>query len=148
MEKLTVKKVFDLLKEEVKLLTQKILLENGLHDNDNIFKQVKVKTSKDGLEIYLNEYIKFIESGRGKYKKKVPISALLRFIRKRKIVVAGINRNRLAYMIQAAIFKNGIKGKPKIQDEIGFITADFITNRILTDFEIEVDNNLVVPFFK
>ena len=140
----TLKQVMTELKSEIKILTQKILVESGLHDNDNIVKQVNVKPKRDTLEIYLNSYIQFIQTGRGKFKRKVPIAALIRFIKKRNIPLNGMKISRVAYMIQNAIFRNGIVGKPYIEDKITDVVGDYIVDYIIDTFNLDIEENVVM----
>jgi len=140
----TLKQVMTDIKNEIKILTQKILLENGLHENDKIVKQVVIKPTKDTLEVYLNSYIKFIQTGRGKFKTRVPIASLIRFIKKRQIPLGGEKISRVAYAIQTAIFKNGIKGKPGIEDEIVDNVGDYITDYIIRTFDIDIEENVAI----
>jgi hypothetical protein len=74
-----------------------------------------------GLRIVALDYLQWLDTGRRPGAKKIPISALLQFIKNRGIgQVRGkggrfgkrtISANSLAWAIQISIFKHGIKGR-------------------------------------
>ncbi|MBA9076080.1 hypothetical protein [Rufibacter quisquiliarum] len=106
--------------------------------------------------LWAEDYLEYLNWGRYSVKekpsiKKVPISALLKWIKQRRIrgrVRKGkgagrfISDNRLAFMIQNSIYKNGIRGRHFIQpalkhgDELFDI---YINNQLLEDMTYEFD---------
>jgi len=78
---------------------------------------VEFRVQGDSLVMWANDYYDFVDKGRRAGVKKVPITALLKFIKKRNLK----GRNRitgrfitdvsLAFAIQTSIFKLGIRGK-------------------------------------
>lgn len=120
-------------------------------------------TASSSLTIYALDYLQWLDSGRRAGAKRVPLFALVKFIKDRKLVlrdnVTGqfkksrvklkgrdggpdVTINRLAFMIQNAIFTNGIKARPVIQPgfDFGQQLIDFYLNEELLDsisYEIE-----------
>lgn len=112
--------------------------ENGKHPlrtNSALAKSLKVEvrqgrnasgqfsgyTASSELRLYALDYAEYLDRGRKPFTKKVPISALLLFIKQRGIGqqrkksgrfgTRTISANSLAFAIQNAIFKNGIRGR-------------------------------------
>jgi len=94
-------------------------------------------------------YGKYVDSGRRAGIKRVPIDALVGWIRAKGIPLNGKKEISVAFAIQAAIFKNGIPSN-KAKDKTAFITnmlgnnKDEITQEIMkavTNFyTIEIHN--------
>jgi hypothetical protein len=78
-------------------------------------------TANSALALYAKDYAVYLDAGRRPGGKKVPISALLQFIKNRGIGQArgkngrfgarSISANQLAWMIQNSIYVNGLKGR-------------------------------------
>lgn len=82
----------------------------GLDKNSDLVKSLEVKLQTNaGLIVYANNYAEFVQKGKKRFTKKIPISSLIEFIKKEKLKTNNINN--LAYQIQNSIYKNGIKGK-------------------------------------
>ena len=71
-----------------------------------------------GLTIVAQDYLLWLDTGRKPGGKKVPISALIQFVKNRGLArdkrgryAGGDSVNRIAWAIQASIFKYGIKGR-------------------------------------
>lgn len=74
-----------------------------------------------GLSVFVEDYAKYVISGRRPFARKVPISALIGWIKLKGVGSGRDSRgrfagrpadiNRLAWAIQASIYKNGIKGR-------------------------------------
>jgi len=72
--------------------------------------------------ILMNDYGLFVDLGRAPGKKKVPIQALVDWIRRKRINKKTTGKNitdiELAFRIQNAIFKHGINPRPFINEAI------------------------------
>lgn len=98
-------------------------------------------TANSSLTLLAEEYLVYLDSGRKPGGKKVPISALLTFIKNRNLrgrdKKSGrfLESNRLAWMIQASIFRHGIRGKHMIAPalEHGNELLDIYLNNDLLD---------------
>ena len=82
---------------------------NTIAPDSNIFKEMKAKVSGNiVIELLLNNYVKYIESGRKKGSKFPPIEAI-RDWAKNKL---GKEDNLTIYKIRSAIVRDGIKPRP------------------------------------
>ena len=105
-----------------------------------------MKITEDGVKISTPEYAQYVDGGRVIGAKKVPISALIKWIRRYR--VAGRNTkgrfvkrtsdsvNSLAFAIQTSIYKNGIKARPFIQNTIRFgkeLLAQYVEQSLLPE---------------
>lgn len=103
------------------------------------------------LLVFAADYAIYLDQGRKPGVKKVPIAALLEFIKRRRIrgrVRKGkgrgrfITANQLAFIIQNAIYKNGIKGRNFIQpafDEGQRLVDIYLNDQLLDDMTYELD---------
>ncbi|MFB9863430.1 hypothetical protein [Rufibacter immobilis] len=104
--------------------------------------------------LWAQKYIQWVDSGRKPFAEKVPIAALLSWIKKKKLkgrVRNGkgkgqfISDNKLAFMIRNSIYKNGIRGRHFIQPAFDKGTELFdiyINNQLLDDMTYELDKAL------
>ncbi len=89
--------------------------------NSDLLASLKVSVTDYDLLITINSYYQFVESGREKFAKRVPISALIKWIKKKKIQGRNkkgqfISVNKLAFAIQAGIYYSGIAPRPFVSD--------------------------------
>jgi len=118
------------------------------------------------LTIYAEKYAEWLDRGRKPFTKRVPISAILEFIKKRNLRLRdrktgrfqrkrwrGRNRdtgrfesiNVLAFMIQNSIYKKGIQGRNFIQpgfDEGQRLVELYLDTELLDDITYELDRTL------
>ena len=103
----------------------------------------KVEDSAAGIElnIYGTDYAKFVDRGRKKGGKRVPISALVKWVKEKGLATGDKKMVQLAFAIQTNIWKNGIKPTPFIQfalnkrelavlDKVGNMRINYISNEI------------------
>lgn len=82
--------------------------KNTLVDSD-IYKDLKYVTSSNGMiDIFINDYITYIESGRRPFTKKVPFNVLLDWARKKGLP----HDNNSIYKYMYSIYWYGIKARP------------------------------------
>lgn len=110
------------------------LIDRDIIASEDLKKSVEVKVLKtvEGLVIqgrYLY-YGRFVETGRRAKVKRVPIDALIKWIKDRKINLKGKKERDVAFAIQHGIWKKGIKPR-RWQTE----TIDKNENRIAIDIE-------------
>lgn len=142
MPKFTLNTIFSMVANDVQLTVKNIMIQNGIKSNSDIVNSVELKGNNKNLLLYTNSYLKFIQSGRKKFSSKIPISYLIGFIKKNNITPNnGMSINNLAFIIQTAIFKNGILGKGDITGKIENVTPEIISKRIEQLFDVEVLNN-------
>lgn len=103
-----------------------------------------IVSNGDTVTAYMIEYGQWVVSGRRKFARKVPIAALLGWIKTKGIVPRPINGramsvNSLAFAIQNAIYKNGIKGRdfvtPAVGDDFLALAEDLIIEALTEEFE-------------
>ena len=82
---------------------------NTIAPDSNIFKEMKAKASGNiVIELLLNNYVKYIESGRKKGSKFPPIEAIREWAKKK----LGKQDNLTIFKIRSAIVRDGIKPRP------------------------------------
>jgi hypothetical protein len=77
------------------------------------------------LTVYVADYARYVEAGRRPGARKVPLDVLIAWIKRRRVGVGRTAKGRftkrvmsvtqLAYAIQQAIYRRGIRGRPFIQ---------------------------------
>ncbi len=143
--KASIKSVLDSISKELVKAVQTIYVSAGIKRNSDLVKSVEVRNNRNSLEVYVNDYVDYIESGRRKFAKKVPISALLTFIRKAKISPKyGLSKNELAYAIQNSIFQKGIKGKRGLNKKVEKVTEQTMIKALREHFTVRVVNNELI----
>lgn len=123
----------------------KALEAKGHNTTGDLSDSVKVKVLKElnGFNIqggYLF-YGEYVDRGRAAGLQYVPIDALIDWVRNKKLVASGDEKDikGMAYAVQQKIRKEGIKGK-RWQSE----TLDIDEPRITADIEKAVDNIIAV----
>ena len=82
---------------------------NTIAPDSKIFKEMKAKASGNiVIELLLNNYVKYIESGRKKGSKFPPIEAIRQWAKNK----LGKEDNLTIYKIRSAIVRDGIKPRP------------------------------------
>jgi hypothetical protein len=123
-------------------------------------------TADSALSVYAKDYAVWLDSGRKPFAKKVPIRAIIQFIKNRGLKLrdrktgrfAGkritiksrnggpdIQTNQLAFMIQNSIYKNGIRGRHFIQPafDVGQnLVSIYLDNQLLDGITYELDRTL------
>lgn len=137
----------DALKTIASALVDSIRLSLATVDLDNTKLQDSIEATvkgNDTIIAYMAEYGQWVISGRRKFVKKVPVAALLLWIQEKGITPRSINgkqmsTNQLAFAIQNAIYKNGIKGRDFITPAVGDEFLDLAESMILEALEKEVE---------
>jgi hypothetical protein len=112
-------------------------------------------TASGSLQLFAFDYLQWVDGGRRKGAKKVPLDALIKFIKQRNIGQArgkggkygkrSDNITRLAFIIQAAIYRNGIKPRPVIAPAFALgeaLLQDFLDNRMLDNLTADIEKQL------
>lgn len=95
--------------------------KNTLNDS-NVYKQLTAKVTHDGdlvFDLMLNDYIRYIESGRRKGAKFPPVEPIVKWARKRGIPTD----NSTIFLIRRAISRDGIAPRPfmdKVFEDIDY----------------------------
>jgi hypothetical protein len=108
-------------------------------------------TASSSLQVYMEEYAQKLDAGRAPGGKKVPLSALLDFIKNRNLrgrdkkTGKYTDANRLAWIIQNAIYRNGIRGRHFLAgawDLAQQLTDIYINNQLLDGLTLELEQTL------
>lgn len=83
-----------------------------------------VKVTNNKLELFLGDYWRYLEDGRRPLSRKVPIDALLKWIKRAGLTLTpGQSNISLAYAVQRAIYKRGLKPRPFFALAVGDVEA-------------------------
>lgn len=98
---------------------------------------------KDNLWVlWANEYFKYLNDGRKPSARKIPIFALIKWIKKKNIQPRGrYTYNQLAYAIQTSIYKVGIQPR-RFADPIIRVSTDILAEYIAEDLSVQIVNQL------
>lgn len=141
-----IKKIQKALLTQLLAETKQIMLMRGVDTRSNLVRSAEWEYEKNAFTLFANDYFKWVDSGRKPLARKVPIMALIPWLRKNNIRPSmGQTYTSLAYAIQQSIYKLGIKGKlytSAIIDEsmemIAYTVIADVTNQIVD----EIVNNL------
>lgn len=152
------------LSELAKLIKEFIITEaekGGRHKfrrdgKDSFVNSVQVDFTTDGVEIELAEQAYYVEQGRRPFAKKVPVSALIKWLKRYRVLgrdkktgkykKASTNSiNSTAWAIQQSIYKNGIKARPFIQASLDYaeeLISEVIDEVMIPEIIFIVEFNL------
>lgn len=131
--------------KELEAIVQKVLVERGVKNNADLVDSIEWQYTRDSLQMVVNEYYQYVSTGRKPRARKIPLYALINFIKKNKITSTKYNTGQLAYMMQLSIYKNGIKGKNFI-DQVQNTVTDTVEIRVADDLEQFLSDSLFTSF--
>jgi len=102
-----------------------------------LVKSIEGKWGANSIEVWAYEYAIYIDSGRRVGAKRVPLWALVDWIKRYNIGDGSISVNSLAFLIQRAIFENGIKPRPYL-DQFTAEAIELITDKLLSEYETKL----------
>lgn len=117
------------------------MTRKGIDVDSDLIKSFEFDIIHGRLQIKANEYFKYVDKGRRAGTDKVPITPLIRWMRKYRVrPKSGQTYTQLAYAIQQSIYKSGIRGKhylDKLYDVYGDVTeeqlSDYLEESLLDD---------------
>jgi hypothetical protein len=137
-------------KTTLEAIVTKVLVDHGVKRNSDLIDSVEFSdNSRDSLYMYVNEYYENVSKGRRPRQKKIPIYALITWIRKNNVSPRpGQSLNQLAYVIQRSIYLNGIRGKNFLQTvrnvvtdtveiEVGDIVGTLVADSLYAAFQVK-----------
>ena len=131
----------DLLTDLVKV-TQVAMEQQGVQKNSNLDKSVQYVVVGNSVQLEVAYYYHYVSAGRKRGIKKVPISALIQYIKDKGIRPrAGQTLNQLAFAIQTAIYKQGINPK-NFEDKVMNAAADLTEVRIADGLALAIADEL------
>jgi len=117
---------------ELNKVTINYLTNSGLKPQSNLVKQTEFVETSTGLALMSAYYFQYRSDGRKRGVRKVPITALIDYIKRYGIAPKGGQTiTSLAFAIQTAIYKRGIMGLNYF-DKIIEATSD-ITEQVIAD---------------
>jgi len=105
--------------------------------NSELVKSIEAKYTENSIEIWAYEYAIYIDSGRKAGARRVPLWALVDWIKRYNIGDGKISVNNLAFLIQRSIFENGIKPRPYL-DQFTTNALELITAELADEFETKL----------
>jgi len=92
--------------------------------------------------LWANDYFKYLNDGRRRSAKKIPVVALIKWIKKKNIQPRGRHTvNSVAYAIQNSIFKVGVQPR-RFADPIIRVSLDILSDYIAEDISVQIVNQL------
>ncbi len=114
-------------------LTVQQVLKTKIKKDSNLADSVDFEFGRDQILMYVNDYYKAVSEGRKPNAKKIPVYAIIQWLKKNRIVSTKYSANQLAFVIQDSIYKNGITGKHFI---------DVVENSVLDVAEVKIADGL------
>lgn len=141
---------------ELREITIQSMAASGVKSTSDLSKSVQWYYTKDGVAMKVAEYYPWVSDGHKVVRRagvsKVPVDALIEWIKKRNIIPTGKKTiNQLAFAIQTSIYKRGIKSKlptkgkgyaDKVAENVADYTAEELANYLAT----EIADDLVEMF--
>lgn len=133
--------------KDIMKLVQAVMEGQDLSNNksgSDIYKNLQVKATNDGdlvFDIILNDYLKFIESGRRKGAKMPPVEPIVKWAKKHGIPTD----NGTIYLIRRAISRDGIAPRP-FMDKV-FADIDDVLDKNWADELIYEIMRMINDFF-
>lgn len=134
-------------KKELQSVVQQVLVKNGVKNNSQLASSIEFTDNNrsDSLFMMVNDYYKYVSTGRKPNVKKIPIYSLIQFIKRNNIRSTRYSTNQLAFAMQRTIYKNGIRGKNFIQQVQDNVT-DIVELRVADHLEELVADSLYAAF--
>ena len=146
MDKISLKDVLKGLLVDLQKVTVLALEQSGVKKNSDLSKSVKYVTVKDSINMEVAYYYPYVSTGRKPGVKKVPISALIQYIKQMGITPRnGQTINQLAFAIQTTIYKHGINPKNYL-DRVANVAGEVSQEEIATGLMDEIADELVSMF--
>ena len=118
-------------------ITIEYMTRDGVKQKSNLTKSVGFEVTDTGVQLMANSYWYYVSQGRRAGVKKVPISALIDYIKRYGITPrGGQTLNQLAFAIQTSIYKQGINPKSyaqKIIDATSDLTEQIVADQLSED---------------
>ena len=127
---------------ELNQITIQYMTQSGLKTSSDLTKSVRFIETNTGLALEANYYFQYRSDGRRPRTKKVPIRALIDYIKRYGLVPRpGQTINSLAFAIQTAIYKRGIQGLnyfDRIVEATSDVTEEVVADELIEDIADEV----------
>lgn len=145
------KKIILMLKDlipQLNKITIEYMTRTGIEKSSKLSKSVGFETTDKGIRLVANNYWYYASYGRRPRVRKVPISALIDYIKDYGIQPrGGQSINQLAFAIQNSIYKQGINPK-RYADKIIDATADLTEETLADEISEEMADEIVAVLTK
>jgi len=142
MEKQDILNLLNDLIPQLNKITIQYMTQSGVKGSTNLTKSVGFEVTNTGIALMANSYWYYVSEGRRPATRKVPITALIDYIKRYGLTPRnGQTINQLAFAIQTAIYKQGINPKnyaDKVIDATGEFTQELLADEIAEDIANEV----------
>lgn len=132
-------------RDELKAVVQKVLIERGVKKTSDLVDSVEWEYTREQLQMVVNDYYRYLSDGRKPQTRKIPIYALIQFIKKNRITSNKYSTTELAFALQTSIYKNGIRGKNFI-DQVQKIVTDRVEIEVADKLEEQIAESLFLSF--
>jgi len=143
---MTKQEINDLLKtilKDLEMATKLSLEQSGVKKSSNLSKSVKYIVVKESIDLEVAYYYPFVSTGRKPGVRKVPIKALIEYIKRGGFAMkSGQTINQLAFAIQTSIYKHGINPKnyiDKVMNVAGDVAQEEIADGLMTEIGDELE---------
>lgn len=136
-------------KDDLEIAVQKMLIANGVDKQSDLVKSVEITVDpKSGMfELIANDYYTYVSTGRKPRARKVPIRDLIVWIKAKRLRIGRRSVNSVAFAIQTAIYKAGIRGKnyvDPIANLVGDLTQEALAEGLEQELLLELDKTFKV----
>lgn len=122
--------------------------QQGVDKQSNLAKSVNYVEVKEGVQLEVAYYYTYVSTGRKRGIKKVPITALIQYIKREGISPrSGQSINQLAFAIQTHIYKQGINPKNYI-DKVVDVAGELAQEQMLDKLAVSIADELELMFEK
>ena len=149
------------LTQQLTPIIKTIMLSHGLKSNSKLINSIQLESDDKMINFLINDYFEYVSTGRKSGGKKVPIEAIIQFIKDNNLQPRPIQSkalthrksqrletiNQLAFAIQTSIYKQGIQGKNYIDEIIQTMTdisAANIADNYTESIADEITANLTI----
>lgn len=137
-----VDKILLAIKDDVVAAAKVVMIQHGVPQQSDLIKSVDMELVNSNLVLVANNYYVWLSAGRKAGIKKVPIQALISWIKKYRIVGRSkkgrfISQVSLAFAIQNSIYKKGIRGR-NYADKVEEITLDILSEQLTEIMSIAI----------
>ena len=129
--------------QTLKAATQTVLLHRQLDTRSNLTRSIEWQYQKNSFVLLAFDYFEYVDTGRKPKARKVPVEELIPWLRENNIRPrGGQTYSSLAFAIQQAIYKTGIKGK-NYTDDITETSLDLIADDISDEYSQQIVDEAV-----
>ena len=131
--------------KELKAIVIQVMAQHGVKKDSDLADSVEWKYNSESLQMVVSEYYSNVSKGRKPLQKKIPLPALIDFIKRNNISSTSSSITQLAFKMQRSIYLSGIKGKNFIE-HVKNVVSDTVELKVADKLESLVANSLYAAF--